>query len=284
MNHVLFLTALLAGVIVEEYGSQPDPTDLAKITKRLHDKHFRTDPTFNALRAEAMIRAVCGESILLTEIPFAEQPGYIWALLAELVPPDITDDELTDHFDLAEEAGLTWMSETLEATVQNYPKQTRPESDSPAEPPVGPPVEVRVDLPVGPPAATRVDPPVEPPAGARVEPAAEPPVVRSIDRQVEDPIAMPVEQPVRKSVKPAGATPAEPPAARSAVQSAKQSAEQTADPASPPPIQDPAESTEQLTEALNPRTDTPNPETRGPDAPTPRSAFRGTATPAKECE
>jgi hypothetical protein len=138
MNQVLFLTALLAGVIVDEYGSQPDPTDLAALTKHLHDKHFPTDPTFNALRAEAMIRAVCGESVLLTEIPFADQPGYIWAVLTELISPTISEDELAEHFDLAEEAGLTWMSETLEATVRNHPKQTRSEYETTAldtEPP-----------------------------------------------------------------------------------------------------------------------------------------------------
>jgi hypothetical protein len=124
MKHAVFLTALLAGIIVEEYGSRPDPSDLAELTKRLHTKHFDTGSTFNALYAEAMIRAVCGDSVLLTEIPFAEQPSYMWAVMTELVDPDITVAELTERFELAEEAGMNWMSETLESTIQNHPKRS----------------------------------------------------------------------------------------------------------------------------------------------------------------
>ena len=124
MKHAVFLTALLAGIVVEEYGSQPDPTDLAELTKRLHDKHFGSGSNFNALYAEAMIRAVCGDSVLLTEIPFAEQPSYMWAVMTELVDPAITEAELTERFDLAEEAGMNWMSETLESTIQNHPKRS----------------------------------------------------------------------------------------------------------------------------------------------------------------
>jgi hypothetical protein len=228
MNHVLFLTALLAGVIVEEYGSRPDPTDLAALTKRLHDKHFSADPTFNALRAEAMIRAVCGESILLTEIPFAEQPGYIWAVLAELVPPDISDDELAEYFDLAEEAGLTWMSETLEATVRNYPKQTRPDSEPAVGPPVAPeagsqvgsqvgartdqPVEQSARQPAETPARTPVDPSaaqVAPRSGERTDPQPTgSPTELPADQRTGEPIEPGAEKPTARSASPATPTPA----------------------------------------------------------------------------
>ncbi|WP_205324997.1 hypothetical protein [Glycomyces sp. YM15] len=215
MNQVLFLTAFLAGVIVEEYGSQPDPTDLAALTKHLHDKHFRTDTTFNALRAEAMIRSVCGESILLTEIPFAEQPGYIWAVLAELVEPTISDDDLAEHFDLAEEAGLTWMNETLEATVRNYPSQTKPERESTVDPQAGPqvgqPVESSVEPLFGPSAA--------PPAGSSAARSVE----SSAAQPAENQTAAPAEQPTEPPTEPGTEIPTERPSSPATSTPAKES-------------------------------------------------------------
>jgi hypothetical protein len=120
--HLLFLVSLLAEAVIEGYGCQPDASDLAVITKRLHDKHFGTNPNFNALRAEAMIRAVCGDSVLLTEVPHSEQPAYLWAAIGELVEPDLTDAELTELFDRAEASGLECLTEAFEETIRNHPK------------------------------------------------------------------------------------------------------------------------------------------------------------------
>jgi hypothetical protein len=123
VGHLLFLVSLLAEAVIEEYGSRPDASDLAAITKHLHDKYFETNPNFNALRAEAMIRAVCGDSVLLTEIPHSEQPAYLWAAIGELVEPDLTDAELTELFDRAEESGLECLTETFEETIRNHPRR-----------------------------------------------------------------------------------------------------------------------------------------------------------------
>lgn len=132
--HLLFLVSLLTQAVIEEYGPQPDPTDLVQITKRLHDKHFETNPSFNALRAEAMVRAVCGDSVLLTEIPHAEQPAYMWAMIAELIDPDLTDAELTELFDQAEETGLDCLTEAFEETIRNHPKRAGQQEPPPELP------------------------------------------------------------------------------------------------------------------------------------------------------
>ncbi|MFC3492950.1 hypothetical protein [Glycomyces rhizosphaerae] len=139
MTHQLFLVSLLAQAVVEEYGAQPDPSDLAAITKRLHDKHFATNPSFNALRAEAMVRAVCGDSVLLTEIPHAEQPAYLWAAIGELIEPDLTDAQLAELFDLAEEYGLECLTEAFEDTIRNHPRRAgSPETLPKASPSASP--------------------------------------------------------------------------------------------------------------------------------------------------
>jgi hypothetical protein len=122
--HLLFLVSLLAEAVILEYGSRPDASDLAAITKHLHDKHFGSNPNFNALRAEAMIRAVCGDSVLLTEIPHSEHPAYLWAAIGELVEPDLTDAELTELFDRAEESGLECLTEAFEETIRNHPRRS----------------------------------------------------------------------------------------------------------------------------------------------------------------
>jgi hypothetical protein len=74
LTQVLYLTALLTQLVIEHFGTRPDPCDLADLTKRLHDRHFGADASFNSLRAGAMIRIVCGESHLSGEIPFWPAP------------------------------------------------------------------------------------------------------------------------------------------------------------------------------------------------------------------
>jgi hypothetical protein len=145
MAHLLFLVSLLAQAVIEEYGSQPDPTDLAEITKRLHDKHFATNANFNALRAEAMIRGVCGESSLLTEIPHAEQPAYLWAVLGELVEPDLTDTQLAELFDCAEDAGLACLTEAFEETIRDHPRRAAQQEPPPPEPPTASTTDISAD-------------------------------------------------------------------------------------------------------------------------------------------
>lgn len=100
--HMIFVQSLFAGVVIDTLGDQPDPFDLARFTERLHDKHFQAEATggapFIALRAEAMIRSLFGEEFLLFEIPYTEQPAYMWAVMSELCGPDPTDDQLAGHF------------------------------------------------------------------------------------------------------------------------------------------------------------------------------------------
>lgn len=126
MAHLLFHMTLFAQVVIDEWGSAPDPGDLADLTRGLHAKHFAKDRNFNALKAEAMIRAVCGESLLLTEIPQAEQPGYMWAVMNELVRPDTADADLAERFEVAEEVGLDWLKEAFEKSIRIHPMHTAP--------------------------------------------------------------------------------------------------------------------------------------------------------------
>ncbi|MEU5155437.1 hypothetical protein [Glycomyces sp. NPDC021274] len=117
MGHLLFQVCLFAQVVFDEYGTAPDPGDLAELTETLHRKHYPKDRNFTAIKAEAMIRAVCDESLLLTEIPQAEQPGYMWAVMNELVRPDATDADLAERFEVAEEVGPDLLKQAFEQTI-----------------------------------------------------------------------------------------------------------------------------------------------------------------------
>ncbi|MQM28381.1 hypothetical protein [Glycomyces albidus] len=112
MAHLLFVLYLFCQVVVEEFGTRPDPEDLAALTKRLHEKHYRPGNGFCAIRAEALVRAVCGESLLMTEVPVSEQPGYMWAVMTELVDPGVTDGALMELFAGAEVIGAEVLSDT----------------------------------------------------------------------------------------------------------------------------------------------------------------------------
>lgn len=111
--HLLFTLHLMTAAVFEEFGSRPDPGDLAELTERLHDAHYREGGAFNAIRAEAMVRACCGEGRLAAEIPFDEQPGYMWAVITELVDPGITDAELAERFAMAEALAETGFGEAF---------------------------------------------------------------------------------------------------------------------------------------------------------------------------
>lgn len=114
MGHLLFQVSLFCQVVIDHFGDTPDPGDLAELTRRLHDKHFQKDPNFTAIKAEAMVRAVCDESILFTEIPQAEQPGYMWAVMNQLVASDIADADLAERFEVAEEVGPDLLKQAFE--------------------------------------------------------------------------------------------------------------------------------------------------------------------------
>jgi hypothetical protein len=129
-SHLLFTLSLFNQFTIEELGDRPDPEDLAAFTKRLHDKHVRPGHHFNALRAEAMIRAVCGESHLLAEIPHREQTAYMWAVIDELAEPDLTETELAERFDLAEVSRAGWAATAIESPLFGPmpPHQSAPQS------------------------------------------------------------------------------------------------------------------------------------------------------------
>jgi hypothetical protein len=126
MAHLLFVLYLFGQIVIDEFGSVPDPEDLAALTKRLHEKHYRTGNGFCAIRAEAMVRAVCGESLLMTEVPVSEQPGYMWAVMTELVDPDVTDAELAELFDGAEQFGAEVLSDARRSLVGEPPGPPAP--------------------------------------------------------------------------------------------------------------------------------------------------------------
>ncbi|MDN3241842.1 hypothetical protein [Glycomyces tritici] len=119
MSHLLFTLTLFTQFVVEELGCEPDPADLAALTKRLHDKHYRPERPFEALRAEAMIRAVTAESVLLTEIPHTEQAAYMWAVIDELADPKLSASELDELFDLVKEARDDLLGKALDSPELN---------------------------------------------------------------------------------------------------------------------------------------------------------------------
>jgi hypothetical protein len=139
-THMIFVQSLFAGVVIDALGTRPDPSDLAEVAKRLHDKHFQPDTStgaaFVALRAEAMIRALFGEEFLLFEIPFGEQPGYMWAVMAELCGTELTDDRLAEHFRAAAEIARDGIDGAAETITGSF-AETFAETSVPAAPDVG---------------------------------------------------------------------------------------------------------------------------------------------------
>ena len=105
MAHLLYVLYLFTRTVYAELGDTPDPWDLAELTRRLHERHFRPGGGFWAIRAEAMVRGVCGDSVLLTEVPVAEQPTYMWTVVNELVGAEVTDAQIGDALDEAEAIG-----------------------------------------------------------------------------------------------------------------------------------------------------------------------------------
>lgn len=133
MSHLLFTLTLFNQFVREELGFEPDPADLAALTKRLHDKHYRPGGSFEALRAEAMVRAVTVESILLTEIPHTEQAAYMWAVIDELADPATTESELAERFDLAAETGAEIVGRALESPILKPLEQEVAQAEPSAE-------------------------------------------------------------------------------------------------------------------------------------------------------
>jgi hypothetical protein len=117
MSHLLFQISLFTQIVVDHLGDRPDPFDLAELTKQLHHKHFRPGSTFEALRCEAMVRAICDESIFLTEIPHIEQSAYMWPVMTELVDPAISDTDLAELFETAETIGRDIFKSAIESPV-----------------------------------------------------------------------------------------------------------------------------------------------------------------------
>lgn len=117
MGHMLFTLALFTQFVHEELGYEPDRADLAALTARLHEKHYRPGGSFEALRGEAMVRAVTVEPLLLTEIPQHEQSAYMWAVIGELAESEPTDAELAERFTFAEEYGADMLGEALSSPV-----------------------------------------------------------------------------------------------------------------------------------------------------------------------
>ena len=105
MAHLLYVLYLFTQTVYDEFGSAPDPWDLAELTKHLHERRFQPGGGFWAIRAEAMVRGVCGDSALLTEVPVAEQATYMWAVITELVDPEVTDVQIAEALDRAEAVG-----------------------------------------------------------------------------------------------------------------------------------------------------------------------------------
>lgn len=136
--HLLFVLYLFTRAVHDEYGDTPDPGDVAELTRRLHERHYRPGGEFRAIRAEAMVRGVCGESPLLTEVPVAEQPAYMWAVIAELTGPDATDAEIADLLDRAEATGAEITGSGRDRPTGARPARRRaPEPRSGAETPGG---------------------------------------------------------------------------------------------------------------------------------------------------
>ncbi|MDA1361798.1 hypothetical protein O1R50_19375 [Glycomyces luteolus] len=133
MHHLLFTLTLFSQFVFEELGYEPDPADLAALTKRLHDKHYPPENQFEALRAEAMARAVTGESGLLNEIPHTEQAAYMWAVIDELADKTMTEAELAERFQLAEEARAEMLSEAFESTALSPRRPKAAQADEAAE-------------------------------------------------------------------------------------------------------------------------------------------------------
>ena len=111
VSYQLFVFSLFAAAVVERFGPELDRAELAALTAELR----RARPDLHWLRAEALIRVCYGESRLYLDIPQAEQPELMWAVLVLLVPPDAGDDALDSLFTEADQIGRETVTATFRA-------------------------------------------------------------------------------------------------------------------------------------------------------------------------
>ncbi|MFG3342353.1 hypothetical protein [Glycomyces sp. NPDC048151] len=131
MSHMVFTLTLFAQYVREELGYEPDRANLMALTARLHEKHYRPGGSFEAIRGEAMVRAVTVEPMLLTEIPQNEQSAYMWAVIDELAEVAPTDADLAERFALAEEYGADMFNDALASPVFEAMRREDAQTGSP---------------------------------------------------------------------------------------------------------------------------------------------------------
>lgn len=135
MTHLIFTFSLFGQVILDHFGDELDRNALAAFTKQLWHKH-KGDHRFHPLEAEALIRAVYGETHFLTEIAQNNQSHYLWSIMEELVDPASSEADLDERFDAADQLGREWLAEALESpTFARWrPDRPTPTPDRPAVP------------------------------------------------------------------------------------------------------------------------------------------------------
>ncbi|WP_199039436.1 hypothetical protein [Glycomyces salinus] len=101
LHHQLFVFALFAAAVTDHFGDDLDREELAGLMAKLRE----TRPGLHWLRAEALVRICYGESAFYLDVPQREQYGLMWAVLEQLIPPDMGDADLTALLEEADEFG-----------------------------------------------------------------------------------------------------------------------------------------------------------------------------------
>lgn len=98
LGHFVFVFALFASVVVEQFGEELERPALEAFGVRLRERW----PGVSSLKCEAMIRVVYGEHQFFAEIPQVDHLDLMWTVTCGLVASDTGEAELSGLFDRAD--------------------------------------------------------------------------------------------------------------------------------------------------------------------------------------
>ncbi|WP_100445860.1 hypothetical protein [Glycomyces xiaoerkulensis] len=111
LAHQMFLFAVFTAAVADHFGDDLDRSALARLIAGL-----RADrPNLPQLKTEALVRVLYGEGRLYLDVPQADHPASMWAVLKALLGPDRTDEALADLFDRADTTGRELVAAVFES-------------------------------------------------------------------------------------------------------------------------------------------------------------------------
>ena len=135
LAHYVFTFSIFATCVRDRFGTDLDWADLDTFITDL----ARAFPAVSAIKTEALIRVIYGQTSLYFEVPLAEHPESMWATCQLILHGQHTQDELDALFDRAEDTGRDLARGIYNTDHTPTPEPEPPEPEPPEPEPAGPP-------------------------------------------------------------------------------------------------------------------------------------------------